>query len=74
MADRDLFVESAASRNLKGRISACALLSSFTMPRPPMLYRALYMGGWRTGGLMQKGRRNLRWETWIWGFDQRPPF
>ena len=30
----------------------------------------VYMGGrW----LDAKGRRDLRWETWIWGFDQRPP-
>ena len=50
---------------------AASRLALYSAPPPPCFTRlCVYMGGrW----LDAKGRRDLRWETWIWGFDQRPP-
>ena len=51
---------------------AASRLALYWAPLPCLASPGLCIWEGGGGGLMQKGRRDLRWETWIWGFDQRP--
>ena len=49
MADRDLFVETAASKPQQSQRPHLGLsfIELLYLIMPPMLYQGLYMGGWR---------------------------